>query len=223
MKNLKALRINKGVRLLDVANYLGITESAYHHYESGRSQPDVETLKKLCKYYSVTMDVLTSDDEAQLTYGKEIIEKPEPEFEDEVEIPVVASLQCGYGTAGEPYTVIRHHPVPKSYVKKYGEGIVLCYASGTSMIPTIRPGDLMVCYPSDWWDDGTIVIININDSDTVKRIYHAKDGGIDLIPDNPKYKSMHYSPADIKEFQIHVLGHIVTTIPPEIKPIPRRE
>lgn len=90
------------------------------------------------------------------------------------------------------------------------------------MMPTIRPGDLMVCYPSDWWDDGTIVIISINDSSTVKRIYHAEDGGIDLIPDNPKYKTMHYTPKEIEDYCIHILGHVITTIPPEIQPIPRR-
>ena len=67
------------------------------------------------------------------------------------------------------------------------------------------------------------VIININDSDTVKRIYHADDGGIDLIPDNPEYKIMHYTPAEIDDYHIRVLAHVITKIPKEITPIPRRD
>ena len=91
------------------------------------------------------------------------------------------------------------------------------------MSPTIRPHDLMVCYPGDWWDDGMVVIANVNDSDTVKRIYHAEDGGIDLVPDNPDYRAMHYSPEDITDLKITVLAHVLTTIPPEIQPIPRKK
>ena len=91
------------------------------------------------------------------------------------------------------------------------------------MFPTIKSGDLMLCYPGDMWDDGTIVVLNINGSDTVKRIYHAFDGGIDLIPDNRQYKSMHYSPKEIDEYQIRVLGHVITVLPKEFEPRPRRE
>ena len=224
MKMLKVLRMKKGDRLKDIANLLGVTESAYHHYESGRSQPDIETLKKLSEYYGVSVDILTEDvDFDETAFGRQIKENPVLVFEDEVMLPIVASLQCGYGSLGEPYIYIGEHGVPKSYIKKYGKEIVLTYAVGKSMMPTIRPGDLMVCYPSDWWNDGTIVIISINDSSTVKRIYRAKDGGIDLIPDNTKYKIMHYTKQEIEDYCIHVLGHVITTIPPEIQPIPRRE
>ena len=224
MKMLKVLRMQKGDRLKDIANYLGMTESAYHHYESGRSQPDIETLRKLSEYYGVSINTLTDEVEMDnVPYGRSIKENPVPVFEDEVMLPIVASLQCGYGMRGEPFIYVGEHSVPKSYIKKYGKELVLNYAVGKSMMPTIRPGDLMVCYPSDWWDDGSIVIVSINDSNTVKRIYHSEDGGIDLIPDNPKYKIMHYTKDEISDYCIHVLGHVITTIPPEIQPIPRRE
>ena len=224
MKMLKILRLQKGDRLKDLANLLGVTESAYHHYESGRVKLDLESAKKLSEYYGVTMDVLLDPHEydESYVYTKLIKDQPVAEFEDEVELPIVASLQCGYGKSGDPFTVMNHYPVLKSFVKKYGEEIVLCYSSGSSMIPIIRPGDLMVCYPSDWWDDGTIAIVNVNGSDTVKRIYHSEDGGIDLIPDNSEYKMMHFTPQEIEDYHIHVLGHVITTIPPEIQPIPRR-
>lgn len=222
MKKLKLLRKQKGLSQAETAELLGITQSAYSRYESGQRQPDLDILKKIAKIYNVSVDDLLTQPPEE-PFGRQIVEQPMPVFEDEVMLPIVASLRCGYGASGEPYVTIGEHGVPKSFIKKYGREIVLNYASGESMIPTIRPNDLMVCYPSSWWDDGMIVIVNVNDSDTVKRIYHAKDGGIDLIPENPNYASMHYTPEQVKEYKIAVLAHVLTTIPPEITPIPRRE
>ena len=191
---------------------------SYSRYETGQRQPDLDILRKLSDLYQVSIDDLLGRN----SETKHIQEAPEIEFDEEIELPIVASLRCSYGESGEPYIYVGKHKVLKSWQKKYGKEIILNYAVGNSMIPTILPGELMLCYPGDWWDDGTVAIVNVNDSDTVKRIYRAKDGGIDLIPDNPAYKIMHYTPAEIDEYHISVLGHVITTIPEEIRPIPRR-
>ena len=222
MNNLKYYRKLHNKTQKDVADYLGIVQQAYGHYETGRRQIPLENLLKLAEYYQVTINDLIGMNSIE-KFEKPIQEQPEVEFEEEIFLPIVASLRCGYGQAGEPYIYIGKHGVPRSWAKRYGKDIVLNYALGDSMIPTILPGELMVCYPGDWWDDGTVAVITVNDTETVKRIYHAEDGGIDLIPENPKYKIMHYTPQEIEEYHIHVLGHVVTTIPQEIAPIPRRE
>ena len=222
MNNLKILRKRKGVAQKDIADYLGVTTAAYGQYELNKRSMNPAILAKLSDYFGVSIDTILGREEISDVSGKEIVLKPEIEYEDEVLIPVVASLHCGYGMAGEPYTIIDRQKVPKSYKTRYGDGLVLNYATGDSMFPTIKSGDLMLCYPGDMWDDGTIVILNINGSDTVKRIYHAYDGGIDLIPDNKKYKIIHYTPKDIEELQIQVLGHVITVMPKEFTPIPRR-
>ena len=219
----KLYRNRAGYSQKEVAQILHVTASAVSSWESGRYIPDPQNLKALADIYNVSTDALLGRQTMIEPAPRPIQVKPEIEFEEEVQLPIVASLQCGYDHAGEPYTIVGKYPVPKSFIKKYGDDLKLVYANGQSMIPTIRPGELMVCCPSDWWDDGTVVVININDSDTVKRKKKKKDGGIDLIPDNSKFKSMHYTPEEIEDFHIHVLGHVVTTIPQEIKPIPRRE
>ena len=224
MNNLKILRSRKGVSQKDVADYLNVSKSAYNMYESGQRQMNPDVISKLSDYFDVSSDIVLG----RLTVAgncaiKEIVTQPEIEYEDEVWVPVVASLHCGYGISGEPYIVIDKQKVPKSFKTRYGDGLVLNYATGDSMFPTIKSGDLMLCYPGDIWDDGTIVILTVNGSDTVKRIYRAHDGGIDLIPENPKYKTVHYSPKDIDDLQIKVIGHVITTLPKEFTPIPRRE
>lgn len=223
MNNLKILRKRKGVAQKTVAEFLGVTTSAYGQYETGSRSMNPDVLAKLSDYFGVSIDVILGRDPVAEMAGKEIVVEPEIEYEDEVYIPVVASLHCGYGVAGEPYTVIDRQKVPRSYRAKYGDKLVLNYASGSSMFPTIKSGDLMLCYPGDIWDDGTIVVVNVNGSDTVKRIYHAPDGGIDLIPDNDAYKPVHYSPKEISELQVRVLGHVITVMPREFEPIPRRK
>ena len=219
----KKFRKRAGYSQREVAELLHVTQGAVSSWEAGRWEPDQQNLSALADLYGITTDALLGRQTQIEPAPKQIQEKPEIEFEEEVQLPIVASLKCGYGQSGEPYTIIGKHGVPKSYIKKYGKELLLVYATGESMIPTILPGELMVCYPSNWWDDGTVVVININDSDTVKRIYHAKDGGIDLIPDNPEYKIMHYTQSEIEDYRIHILAHVVTTIPQEIRPIPRRD
>ena len=219
----KLYRKRAGCSQKEVAKELNVTVSAVSSWETGKYIPDPQNLSALADLYGISTDALLGRQTMIEPAPRLIQEKPEIEYEEEEFLPIVASLQCGYDHAGEPYTIVGKYGVPKSFIKKYGEGLKLVYANGQSMIPTIRPGELMVCYPGDLWDDGTVVVININDSDTVKRIYHAKDGGIDLVPDNSKFKSMHYTPEEIEDFHIHVLGHVVTTIPQEIRPIPRRE
>ena len=175
----KKFRKRAGYSQKEVAEILHITQGAVSSWESGRWEPDQQNLSALADLYGVSTDALLGRQGIEPETHQE---QPEVEFEEEIFLPIVASLRCGYGQAGEPYIYIGKHGVPKSFIKKYGENLKLVYANGSSMLPTIRPGELMVCYPSDWWDDGTVVVININDSDTVKRIYHAADGGIDLIP-----------------------------------------
>ena len=219
----KKFRKRAGYSQKEVADILHVTQGAVSSWEAGRWEPDQQNLSALADLYGITTDALLGRQTQIEPALRPIQEQPEVEFEEEISLPIVASLRCGFGTSGEPYIYIGKHNVPKSWQKKYGKDIVLNYAAGDSMIPTILPGELMVCYPGDWWDDGTVVIITVNDTDTVKRIYHAKDGGIDLIPDNPQYKIMHYTPQEVEEYHIRVLGHVITKIPKEITPIPRRD
>lgn len=222
MNALLTYRKNKGLTQQEVANIIGLSLSGYSRIEKGTRSASVEILRKLADLYGCSVDDLLAVKEPS-SFGRPIEIKPEIEFEDEVMLPIVASLRCGFGTSGDPFIVIGKKGAPVSFVRKWGRDLVLNEAVGDSMSPTIRPHDLMVCSPGDWWDDGMIVIINVNDSDTVKRIYRAEDGGIDLVPDNPGYRSMHYSPKDVADLRISVLAHVLTTIPPDIQPIPRRK
>ena len=214
MNNLKLFRKKYGKTQKEIADYLGIVQQAYGHYETGRRQIPSDNLARLADYYKVSIDDLIGRvhlDDA----GRSIEEVPEIRPEDEVMIPLVASLRCGAGSSGEPFAVIKPIPVPSSYIKRWGEGLKAIIAVGESMSPTIIPNDMLICRPTDAWENGNVVSVNYDDMDMIKRIYSADDG-IDLKSDNVNFDTIHISEDDIKSGRFHVLGRVLISIGREL-------
>ncbi|MCJ0222440.1 helix-turn-helix transcriptional regulator [Clostridioides difficile] len=57
-KNLKDLRIKKGLTQEQVAKDLMTTKVSIGRYENGTKEPKIETLKSLSNYYNVSVDYL---------------------------------------------------------------------------------------------------------------------------------------------------------------------
>ena len=57
-QKLKKARINTGFTQREVAKELGIKQPTLACYETGRSQPDIETLGTLADFYGVSLDWL---------------------------------------------------------------------------------------------------------------------------------------------------------------------
>jgi len=56
--NIKELRKQNKKTQEEIAKIIGITSVGYSHYESERSEPNIETLIKLADYYDVSLDYL---------------------------------------------------------------------------------------------------------------------------------------------------------------------
>ena len=57
-ERLKQLRKEKGLTLKQVSAALGLTPSAYAHYEQGIREPSIAVLKKICIFFDVSADYL---------------------------------------------------------------------------------------------------------------------------------------------------------------------
>lgn len=57
-ERIKELRNKKNISQAVIAEYLGITKQAYSLYETGKREPDYETLLKIGEYFSVSVDYL---------------------------------------------------------------------------------------------------------------------------------------------------------------------
>ena len=67
-EKIRDLRKRKGVSQAAIAEYLGITKQAYSLYETGKREPDFETLLQLAKYFDTDADsLLTGSDTARVS------------------------------------------------------------------------------------------------------------------------------------------------------------
>ncbi|MCM1440323.1 MAG: helix-turn-helix transcriptional regulator [Roseburia sp.] len=55
---LKELRKERGITQKQLAEQINTTDDSIFSWENGRSQPDIENIKKLCKFFSVSADYL---------------------------------------------------------------------------------------------------------------------------------------------------------------------
>lgn len=70
MKVLKELRLKKGVKQKDVADYLGIARVTYTNIENGKRETDFTTLRKLATYFDVSIDYLLGTTNEPVTSNK---------------------------------------------------------------------------------------------------------------------------------------------------------
>ena len=62
--NLREIRVNRKLKVQEVADYLCCLPSVYSRYENGKREPSVDVLLKLSKLYSVSVDYLIGNDGA---------------------------------------------------------------------------------------------------------------------------------------------------------------
>ncbi len=60
--NLKCVRRNCGLTQKEVAASLDVVESCYANWEQGRTEPNIEMLRKLCAVFDVGIEELIDGD-----------------------------------------------------------------------------------------------------------------------------------------------------------------
>ena len=80
-EKLQELRKRKGLTQEELAEKLYVSRTAISKWESGRGYPNIESLKAIAKFFSVTVDELLSTDEI-LTIAEEDNKRKENRFRD---------------------------------------------------------------------------------------------------------------------------------------------
>lgn len=57
-ERIKELRLDKKISQKQLSKELGLSEKTISHYESGYSEPSLDTLMKICIYFNTTADYL---------------------------------------------------------------------------------------------------------------------------------------------------------------------
>lgn len=194
MEQLKVLRKREGMTQAEVSAKLGIDRSTYAKYETGQSEPNFDMVQKLASLYSTTVDFLIS--------GSKIQDSSSGKW-----IPVL-----GVVAAGIPIEAVENiidWEQISAALAATGEFFGLL-VKGSSMEPRIREGDVVIVRQQEDADNGDTAVVLVNGEDaTVKRIKKEPDGGIWLLPNNPAFDPMHYSPAEVASMPVRIIGKVV--------------
>lgn len=194
MEQLKILRNRMGLTQAAVASSLGIDRSTYAKYESGQSEPNFEMLNKISALFGTTLDLLITGTSAPSSTGGKWI-------------PVLGDVAAGIPI--EAVEDIVDYEEIDAALAATGDFFGL-RIKGSSMEPRIREGDVVIVRKQDDADTGDTAVVMVNgDSATVKRIKKEPDGSLVLIPNNPAYDAQHFSPAEIEDKPVHIIGKVV--------------
>ena len=195
MNRFREQRLKAGYKSqADLAKILFVNQTAVSQWERGVTTPSPPILLKLSQLYGVSTDYLlgqsiSSDDSKG------------------IKIPVLGDVAAGIPI--EAVENIVDYEEIDTAMASTGEFFGL-RIRGSSMEPRIREGDVVIVRQQEDADTGDTAVVMVNgDSATVKRIKKEPDGGIWLIPNNPAYEPQHYSPSEVAECPVRIIGKVV--------------
>ncbi len=193
MLRLKEARKKSRLTQTDVAKIIGISQTGYSDWETGKNRVDARSLGRLAELYGVTVNYLLGIDENDAPAKG-------------VRIPVLGSVAAGIPI--EAIQDIVDYEEIDADMAAAGEYFGL-RIKGSSMEPRIREGDVVIVRRQEEAETGDTVVVLVNgDSATVKRI-KIEPNGIALIPNNPAYDTRFYSAAEVELLPVRIIGKVV--------------
>ena len=170
---------------VDLVRLTGIGKSSISTYLAGEYEPKQRNLYKLAKALNVNVAWLSGEDVPMEPAAAESFQMPHPDV-----LPITKRRVPILGTiaAGQPIYADEEFDV---YAVD-GASSVCDFAlrvSGDSMEPRFSDGDIVFFRAQDDVQDGQIAAVVIDDTATLKHLYHLKNG-VQLVSDNPKYPPM---------------------------------
>lgn len=189
---IKEMRKSRKMTLKELGEHIGLSESNTKRYEDGQIKTvGIDIIKKIALALDVPASYLTGWEEIpqyqKLSNYVPIAKKKIPLF--------------GEIAAGQPIYADEHIeeflPVDDEVKADFALKI-----KGDSMINAqINDGDIVFIRQQSDVDNGQIAAVLIDDSATLKRVYHM-DGVIQLQAENPQYPPMIYSKNNCDECRI---------------------
>lgn len=194
-ERLKQLRKSKGYTLAELSKLAGVSDATLQRYESGQIHNiKPKTLKRLAEILGSSEGYIMGWDKSNSSF--ENIVAPTPK-----KLPVLGKIACG-----EP--IFCDDSEKTECVVSYGTNADFCLiAKGDSMIEArIYDGDIVLIREQNDVENGEIAAVIIDDEATLKRVFKIGDV-VTLMPANPKYEPMVFTPEQFKN--IRILGKAV--------------
>lgn len=181
-ENIAEARKRAGLTQEELAERVGYkTKSAINKIELGLRDLPQKKIVAFAKALGVTPARIMGWDE-----------EPVPHLPDGL-LPVRKRRipMIGHVAAGVPVMAEREYDEYEDDIYEISCDYVL-RVEGDSMEPRIQDGDIVYVREQPDVDDGQIAVVGVDDSVTLKVIYHIPNG-LQLVSLNPKYKPMVYT------------------------------
>ncbi len=182
----------RGIDQAYIVNQLGITASTVSDWVNGKKYPRIDAMQRLADLLRVSMASLTTNSEAAFSLPADLLPLSRRR------IPVLGPI-----AAGTPIAAAREYDEYVSVAGDMHHADAALRVEGDSMVPRYLPGDLVLIRLQEDVDDGQVAAVCVDDSVTLKHVYHLPDGA-QLTSDNPKYPPMIYT-ADNSD-SIRIMG-----------------
>ena len=195
MNRIRLLRTAREMKQTDLALQLKVGQNTISNWENGRTEPDSASLQKMAAIFGCTIDYILGNSftSAGNSGG--------------VQIPVLGDVAAGIPI--EAVENIVDYEEIDAALAATGDFFAL-RIKGASMEPRIREDDVVIVRKQEDADTGDTAVVLVNgDSATVKRLKKEPDGGLWLLPNNPAYDPQHFSPAEVAEKPVHIIGKVV--------------
>lgn len=191
---IRLLRKEANMTQQELASKLFVSQQAVGKWERGEATPNPETIVAMSKIFGVSADTILGESAPPLSTGGSWV-------------PVLGDVAAGIPIEAVE-NIVDYEEIDTAMAangKYYGLRI-----KGSSMEPRIREGDVVIVRQQEDADTGDTAVVLVNgESATVKRIKKEPDGGLWLLPNNPAYDPQHYSPAEVADKPVRIIGKVV--------------
>lgn len=196
--NIKAIRNKYGITQTQLGQIAGVSDKAVSTWENGTAEPRLGAVQKIADHFGIPKSDIIDDNNIPNVFKNKT---------KGVRIPVL-----GYVRAGIPIDAVEEildweeiHPS----MAMTGDFFAL-KIKGDSMEPRITAGDVVIVREQSDVESGEIAIVLINgDEGTVKKLIKYENGSIALIASNPAYTPMIFTPEQVEELPVRVVGKVV--------------
>lgn len=197
MENLRKLRKAKGLKQKELAQLVGLSESAISQLESGKRFPSYETILKIAEALDCESADLLSTRENRPTITTNV-----------VTFPVIGEVAAHYGHFGDQNYTNGEVEIPESWLKgRDRKEFFVLRVSGDSMYPDFQDGDIVLVHSQPVLDrNGQVAVVRYNSEEaTLKRVDHGA-GSVKLCPINPQYPPLTIRGNDLHSAEFAILG-----------------
>jgi repressor LexA len=191
-ERLKELRISKKLTQGELARLTNLGRSAVGMYESGKREPNFETLEIFADFFNVDMNYLLG----KSTVRNSIFKLKNIVPVEKRTVPVIGTIAAGTPILADEH-IECYVPCEDGCNADFGLRV-----QGDSMINAeIYDGDIIFIRQQPDVDDGQIAAVRIDDSATLKRLYHI-NGGVMLQAENAEYAPMVFTAENCDDIQV---------------------